>query len=83
MTSIRNVSPLGEVFNAFTGVVPAGGEVDVPADVAGRAPSTTVDPETGESIFDAGEGLLAQVGCWEAAPEPKTPAKGKNTPEEG
>lgn len=34
MTLIRNVSPLGEVVNAFTGVVPAGGEVDVPEDIA-------------------------------------------------
>lgn len=83
MTRIRNVSPLGEVANAFTGVVEAGGEVDVPADVAGRAPSTSIDPETGETVTDPGEGLLAQVGCWEAAPEPKTPTKGKTTPEEG
>ena len=84
MTRIRNISPLGEVVNAFTGVVEAGGEVDVPADVAGRAPSTTEDPETGDPIFDPGEGLLAQVGCWEAVVEPaKTPAKGKTTPQEG
>lgn len=34
MTLIRNVSPLGEVVNAFTGAVPAGGEVDVPEDIA-------------------------------------------------
>lgn len=84
MTRIRNVSPLGEVVNAFTGVVEAGGEVDVPADVAGRAPSTSIDPETGDTVTDPGEGLLAQVGCWEAVVE-KSPAKGKatTTPEEG
>lgn len=34
MTLIRNVSPLGEVQNAFTGVVEAGAEVDVADEIA-------------------------------------------------
>lgn len=64
---LRNISPLGELDLPLIGQVLAPGEVfDVDEALAGRAPSITVDTGTGEEVLDLGEGLLAQVGNFEA-----------------
>lgn len=63
---LRNISPLGELDLPLVGRVLAPGEIfDVDDDLAGRAPSLAVD-ENGDEVFDPGEGLLAQVGNYEA-----------------
>jgi hypothetical protein len=64
---LRNINPLGEVDLPLIGrSLAPGEEFEVDDKHAGRAPSTTVDEETGEETYDAGEGLLAQVGNYEA-----------------
>ena len=63
---LRNVSPLGHLDLPLIGRVLDPGEVfDVDDALAGRAPSTTVDDD-GNEVTDLGEGLLAQVGNFEA-----------------
>lgn len=63
---LRNVSPLGHLDFPLVGrVLKPGEEFDVDDEVAGRAPSLTVDD--GVETFDPGEGLLAQVGNFERA----------------
>lgn len=75
---LRNINPLGrvdlplvnregDVEEEGVGCLEPGEVFEVPADLAGRAPSTAVDEETGEETYDPGEGLLAQVGNYELA----------------
>ena len=64
---LRNISPLGELDLPLVGRILTAGEIfDVDDELAGRAPSIVVDEDTGEQRLDPGEGLLAQVGNYEA-----------------
>jgi len=76
---LRNTNPSGDVWVGDLGRdVTAGEEVDVPDEVAGRAPSgfvkvdvperswcARVADDGGWEEYDPGVGLLAQVGNWE------------------
>lgn len=90
--TLRNVNPLGQVDLPIAhrqgepfgtegvGCLEPGEVFDVSDEVAGREPSTSVDPETGEDVIDPGFGLLAQVGNYErvvAAPAKTKTSKGE------
>ncbi|MFQ6170368.1 hypothetical protein ACK8HX_02075 [Oryzobacter sp. R7] len=65
---LRNINPLGAVDLPLVGRVLEPGEVfEVDDTLAGRAPSTSVDEDSGEEVHDLGSGLLAQVGNFEQA----------------
>ena len=71
---VTYIGPYDEVEVAATGaVVRRGDSVDVPDEIAGRAPSEKRVKD--EVVTDPGEGLLAQVDVWAveaAAPKKKT-----------
>ena len=62
---LRNTNPLGEVDLPLIGCTLAPGEeFEVDEELAGHAPSVTVDDD-GNETFDPGVGLLSQVGNYE------------------
>lgn len=69
MTVLQYIGPHAEVEVAALGeFVKRGDSIEVPAELAGRAPSG--DPT--DDTFDPGGGLLAQVDNWQLVEAPKT-----------
>ena len=72
---LKNTNPLGAIHLPLIGRDLEAGEVfEVSDEQAGRAPSTTKDQD-GNDVVDPGEGLLAQVGNYEAVKAAKKASK--------
>jgi hypothetical protein len=70
--STRLIQNIGGIdLDTEYGPAPQGGFLEVPTDVAGRAPKG----EPGDEDYDPGEGFLAQVNVWKLAPKTVTAVK--------
>lgn len=85
---LRNISPMGQLDvpaigrqgepfgEPGSGCLEPGEVFEVPAKLAGRAPSESTDPDTGAVTVDLGSGLLAQAGVFELVPEKTNNGRG-------